>query len=164
MTVGGQDMSDATENHSQEPHPARPAGPYWEDPVYRYVSRRHRAAVDAGEADDAERLDGLMQQLVNASMPDELYWQLDAEARADRKKQKQERKRERKPPPGRASEAEPRSSVNVADLKTRIFNAQVSRENVIKALEALPSAERKATIAGLPPGLRRKLGEYLKGR
>ena len=52
--------------------------------------------------------------------------------------------------------------MNVSELKKRIFNPQVSRENVIKALEALPAGERRVTIAGLPSGLRRKLGEYLK--
>jgi hypothetical protein len=157
-------MSDATGKGSEDPVPARPAGPYWEDPVYRYVSRRHRSALDAGDGPQAMRFDGIMQQLVNGSMPDERYWELDAEAKADRKRQEQERKRQRERPRTRAAAVERASSVNVADLKKRIFNPHVSRENVIKALEALPPAERKATIAGLPPGLRRKLGNYLKGR
>ncbi|MFH1573592.1 MAG: hypothetical protein ABIG68_06380, partial [Acidobacteriota bacterium] len=82
------------------------------------------------------------------------------EAKADRKRQKEARKRQRKRPT-RVSATEPSAPVNVADLKRRIFNPQVSRENVIKALEALPTEERRATIAGLPPGLRRKLGKYL---
>ena len=50
----------------------------------------------------------------------------------------------------------------MAELKKRIFNPRVSKENMIKAIEALPPAERKATIAGLPPGLKRKLGGYLQ--
>lgn len=116
-----------------------------------------------GDGPEAVRFDGLMQELVNRSMPDELYWQLDAEAKADRKRRQQERKRRRKPPPTRASVVELPPSINVTDLKKRIFNPHVSRENVIKALEALPPAERRTTIAGLPPGLRRKLGHYLKG-
>ena len=149
-----------TGNDRNEPAPARPAGPYWEDPVFRYVSRRHRSAVDAGDGPEAERFDRLMQQLVSGSMPDESYWQLDGEAKAERKRQKQERKR-RATPPKRASGEERTPGANVEDLKRRIFNPHVSRENVIKALEALPPAERKATIAGLPPGLRKKLGNYL---
>lgn len=154
-------MSDGTGQHKAEPDTARPEGPYWEDPVYRYVSRRHRAATDAGDGPEAARFQGLAEALVNGAMPDELYGELDAEARADRKRRRQERKGRGKPP--RAAVAEEAQSVNVADLKKRIFNPHVSRENVIKALEALPAAERKATIAGLPPGLKRKLGDYLKG-
>lgn len=153
---------DVTREEPEAERPARAAGPYWDDPVYRHVSRRHRSAVAAGDGPEADRLDGLMQELADGAMADELYWQLDAEAKADRKRQKQERKR-RGPPPRRASAEERAPGINVADLKRRIFNPHVSRENVIKALEALPPAERKATIAGLPPGLKRKLGNYLKG-
>ena len=142
---------------------ARPAVPYWEDPVYHYLSRRHHSALDAGDDLEAVRFGGLMQELVNRSMSDERYWQFDVEAKADRKKRKLERKHHRKQSPTNPSVVEGPPSVNVADLKKRIFNPQVSRENVIKALEALPPTERKATIAGLPPWLRRKLGQYLKG-
>ena len=156
-------MSDAIEKGRDSLSASRPVGPYWEDPIYRYVSRRHRAALTAGDGGEAVRFDGLMQQLVSGSMPDEGYWKLDVEAKADRKRRQQQRKRQRKPPPICASRAQRTSSVNVAELKKRIFNPRVSRENVIKALEALPPAERRATIAGLPPGLRRKLGDYLKG-
>ena len=156
-------MSVSTENHMEGPPPPRPDGPYWEDPVYRHVSRQHRAAMSSGCDAEAARLDALMQQLANGSMPDELYWQLDAEARADRKRRQRERKRQSKPPPTHEPVAQRATQVNVADLKKRIFNPRVSRDNVIKALEALPPAERKATIASLPPGLRRKLGSYLRG-
>lgn len=161
--MSGREMSDATGKGRGGPAAARPAGPYWEDSVYRYLSRRHRSAVAAGNGPEAVRFDGLMQELVTRAMPDELYWQLDAETKADRKRRQQERKRRRKPPSTRASVVERPPSVNVADLKKRIFNPHVSRENVIKALEALPPAERRTIIAGLPPGLRRKLGHYLQG-
>jgi len=156
-------MNDTTNDGGDGPTPQRPVGPYWEDEVYRYVSRRHRDALAMGSEAEAHRFEVLMQQLAEGLMPDELYWQLDTEARADRKKRRQERKRRqaRRPPSPSAPERTP--PVNVADLKKRIFNPQVSRENVIKALEALPAGERKATIATLPPGLRRKLGGYLKG-
>ncbi len=136
-----------------------PAPSYWEDPVYHYLSRRHRSSKDAGDSTEAVRLDGLMQALVNRTIPGERYAQLETEAKADRKARKQERKRHPRPPLADRS-----SSVNVASLKKRIFNPNVSRENVIKAMEGLPSAERAATIATLPPGLRRKLGRYLKER
>ncbi len=156
-------MNDTTDEGSDSPAPQRPVGHYWEDEVYRYVSRQHRDALAGGIDAEAERFEGLMQQLAEGSMPDELYWQLDAQTRADRKKRRQERKRRQPRRPVSRSASERTPPVNVADLKKRIFNRQVSRENVIKALEALPAAERKATIAALPPGLRRKLGGYLKG-
>ena len=105
-----------------------------------------------------------MEQLVDGSMPAELYRQLDEEAKPERRRQKDERKRQGRRPPKDVADVEREPSVNTADLKKRIFNPQVSRENVIKALEALPPGERKATIAGLPPGLRRKLGDYLQGK
>ena len=53
----------------------RPAVPYWEDPVYHYLSRRHRSAVATGDGSEVVRFDGLMQELVNRTMPDEVYWQ-----------------------------------------------------------------------------------------
>jgi hypothetical protein len=142
----------------------RPVGPYWDDPVYRYVSRLHRLAMEAEESGDADRFDGLMQQLADSAMPDEIYWKLDSEARAERKERRRQRKRMSRPSRPPSGSEEPSPSVNVADLKRRIYNPNVSRDNVIKALEALPPAERKATIAGLPPGLRRKLGAYLTGK
>jgi hypothetical protein len=156
-------MNETTNDGSNGLAPQRPVGPYWEDEVYRYVSRRHRDALAAGSDVEASRFEVLMQQLAEGSMPDELYGRLDAQARDDRKKRRQERKRRQPRRPVSPSPSERTPPVNVADLKKRIFNRQVSRENVIKALEALPSAERKAVIATLPPGLRRKLGGYLKG-
>jgi len=148
-------------DETDRPAPARPDGPYWEDPVYRHVSRRHRAAAAEGDAPQADRLAALMQQLVDGSVPDEVYERLAAEVRSERRRRKQRKRRQR--PAAHASPPEPAPAVNVADLKKRIYNPNVSRENVIKALEALPPGKRKATIAGLPPGLRRKLGAYLKG-
>ena len=155
-------MDDGT-NEKRDGAIPRPVGPYWEDEVYRYVSRQHRDALAASSDAEAGRFEALMQQLAEGSMPDELYWQLDAQARDDRKRRRQERKRRQPHRPPRHSTPERTPPVNVADLKKRIFNRQVSRENVIKALEALPAGERKAVIATLPPGLRRKLGGYLKG-
>ncbi|HJN14485.1 MAG TPA: hypothetical protein QGH10_03285 [Armatimonadota bacterium] len=140
--------------------PARPTGPYWEDPVFRFVSRQRRSAGD--DAAEAERLDASLQDLMNGTMPDRVYWDLAAQAKADRHERKQERKRRQTGPPVGVDPTEQRSSRNTSDLKKRIFNRHVSRENMIKALEALPLSERTATIAGLPPGLKRKLGSYLK--
>jgi hypothetical protein len=140
----------------------RDAEHYWADPVYRYLSRLHRSAMTTGDRAEAIRVDELIQKLVERSMPDELYGQLEAEAKADRKRRQQERKKRGRPLRVRASAADRPPSINVADLKKRVFNPHVSRENVIKALEALSPAERKATIAGMPPGLKRKLGTYLK--
>lgn len=118
--------------------------------------------MDAGDGPETERFDALMQQFANGALPDELYWQLRAEAKADRDRKRHERKQQHKPYAAHALPHEQVPPVNVADLKKRIFNPNVSRDNVIKSLEALPPSERKSTIAGLPPGLRRKLGDYLK--
>ena len=151
-------MSETTEGQAKADTPARPSGPHWDDPVFRFVSRQRHSA----EAAEAERLDALMQDLVNRAMSDGVYWELAAEAKADQRRRKQERKRQQTGPPAGADSAERGPSLNVGDLKKRIFNPHVSRDNMIKALEALPARERAETIAGLPPGLKRKLGKYLK--
>ena len=154
-------MNDTTEGQARADSPARPTGPYWEDPVFRFVSRQRRSVGD--DAAEADRLDTLLQSLMDGAMGDEVYWELAEEARADRKQRKQDRKQQKSRPPAGVESAEQRPSRNIHDLKKRIFNRHVSRENMIKALEALPPSERAATIAGLPPGLKRKLGSYLKG-
>jgi hypothetical protein len=154
-------MTDRGDRQEQAGTPARPTGPYWDDPVFRFISRQRRSTGD--EAAECERLDALMQDLMNGAMSDEAYWELAAEAKADQTKRKQDRKQRQIRPPAGVGSAEQRSSRNIRDLRKRIFNRHVSRENVIKALEALPPRERAATIAGLPPGLKRKLGKYLKG-
>ena len=130
--------------------------------MYRHVSRQHRLATGNGDAPETARLDRLTQQLVNGSLPDDVYWELDREARTERRRQKEQRKHQQQKPVARRSGTSATPSVNTADLKKRIFNPQVSRENVIKALEGMPPTERRATITGLPPGLRWKLADYLK--
>jgi len=142
-------MSDTAGRPDAIDTPARPSGPYWED-----------AGDDAAEC---ERLDALLQDLTGGAMSDEVYWELAAEAKADRKKRKQDRKRQRTRAPAGVAPAEKAPSLNTSNLKKRIFNRHVSRANMIKALDALPASERAATIAGLPPGLKRKLGDYPKG-
>jgi hypothetical protein len=153
-------MGDTTGRPDEADTPERPTGPYWEDPVFRFLSRQRRSAGD--DPAECERLDALMQDLSNAAMSDEAYWELAAEAQDDRRKRKQDRKQRRSRRPAGVDLADQRPTRNIRDLKKRIFNPHVSRQNMIKALEALPSGERAATIAGLPPGLRRKLGNYLK--
>lgn len=152
-------MSDAAGKSGPGATPARPDVPYWDDPVYRHLSRLHRDAQAEGADADVAQLDALMQKLIDGSISDERYGELASEASAARKREKQERKKQQKPARGRSAEKAP--SANLADLKKRIFNPQVSKENMIKAIEALPPAERRATIEGLPPGLKRKLGSYL---
>ena len=154
-------MTDRGDKQEQAATPARPTGPYWDDPVFRFIARQRRSTGD--DAPECGRLDALMHDLMNGAMSDEVYWELAAEAKADRTRRKQDRKQKQIRPPAGVDSAEQRSSRNIRDLKKRIFNPHVSRENMIKALEALPPRERAATIAGLPPGLRRKLGKYLKG-
>ncbi len=153
-------MSDVAGKSGPGVTPARPVVPYWDDPVYRHLSRLHRDAQAEGADADAAQLDALMQKLIDGSITDERYEELESEASAARKREKEERKKQQnKPVRGRSAEKAP--SANLADLKKRIFNPQVSKENMIKAIEALPPAERRATIEGLPPGLKRKLGTYL---
>jgi hypothetical protein len=153
-------MGDTTGRPDEADTRERPTGPYWEDPVFRFLSRQRRSAGDL--ATECERLDALMQDLMNGAMSDEVYSELAAEATADRRKKKQDRKQRKSRRPVSVDPAGQRPSRNIRDLKKRIFNPHVSRENMIKALEALPAGERAATIAGLPPGLKRKLGNYLK--
>jgi hypothetical protein len=156
----------SSKEEKQAPTAARPTVSYWEDPVYPYLVRCHHAAVDRGDEVEAAHFEELMQELINESMQDEQYWQLDVEEKLDRKQRKQERKQQgkqqRKSAPILSALVDEAPALTITNLKKRIFNPAVSRENVIKALEALPPGERKATIAGLPPGLIRKLGSYLK--
>ena len=135
-------MSDAGGIHGQGVTPARPDVPYWDDPVYRHLSRLHRDAQAEGVDVDVAQLDALMQKLIDGSISDERYGELASEGSAARKREKQERKTRQKPVRARSAEDAP--SVNLADLKKRIFNPQVSRDNMIKAIEALPPAERRA--------------------
>ena len=104
-----------------------------------------------------------MDDFLSGRMDAVTYKLLEEKAREDRREQKRTRKKKSRSPI-RRKEADLEFSINVADLKRRIFNPQVSRENVIKALEALPPKEKTETIAGFPPGLRRRLEEYLKGK
>ncbi len=60
----GNEMDETTGKGREAPASARPAVPYWEDPVYRYVSRRHKSAAGAEEGSEAERFDGLMQRYI----------------------------------------------------------------------------------------------------
>lgn len=127
---------------------------YWDEPVYQYLVRCRRSANES----EARRLDDLIAQAVAGRLSGDVYRALQEEARQQRKERKQNRRRKA----GRRSPPHTRTPINTADLKKRIYNPRVSRENMIKALEALPAAERKATIDGLSPGLKRKLGSYLK--
>lgn len=140
------------------------AEPYWEDQVYRYISRRRRAAIVAKDNAETLRLDEILQNIVSGEISEELYRKLEVDSKTDRKKQRLQRRKRAKSSLKRTSTDEQASSINTTELKKRIFNPNVSRENVIKAMEALPSAERKTTIAGLPPGLVKKLGTYLNDR
>jgi len=118
-------MNETTDKGSDSPTPRRPVGPYWEDAVYRYVSGQHRSVLAAGNSPEADRFDGLMQQLVEGSMRNELYWQLDAQSKADQKNRQQQRKRHQKHRPVGGSAVEQASPVNIAALKKRIFNRHV---------------------------------------
>ena len=134
-----------------------PNAAYWEDPVYRYLSKLQRD----GLADRVPYLDAVMQSLIDGSIVEDRYAELLLEARTTRKQEKADRKSRQKNVP--RPKADDEAALNVADLKKRIFNPRVSKANMIKAIEALPPRERKETVDGLPPGLKRKLGKYLTG-
>jgi hypothetical protein len=138
--------------------PEASRGDYWEDPVYRHLSRLHKDAETSGADEEVARLDRVMQELIDGSLDEAIYAELTVEARAGRKQAKQERKQRQ---PSRPRPEDESTSVNVADLKKRIYNKSVSKENMIKAIEALPPGERRTLIDGLSPGFRRKLGSYL---
>ena len=129
---------------------------YWDDPVYRYLSRQHKDAVDGG--DDGVEWADLMQALMEGKLADDRYEALTVEARDARKREKQKRKESQRRPG--ASRVDKGPGINTAELKKRIFNTKVSKENMIKAIQVLPPAERRATVEGLPPGLKRKLGKF----
>jgi len=129
------------------PLPQRPDVPYWDDPVYRYLSRLHRAASDTGDTTEAARIDAEMQQLVQQDMPNDVYRQLDAQAKSDRKERKQSKRRSGRRP----VQDDTRTEINTADLKKRVYNRNVSRDNIIKALEAMPQVSEKPPSQGCPP-------------
>ena len=62
-------MSDAGGKYGQGVTPARPDVPYWDDPVYRHLSRLHRDAQAEGVDVDVAQLDALMQKLIDGPKP-----------------------------------------------------------------------------------------------
>ena len=99
-----------------------------------------------------------MDKLAKGILPDENYFLLadqrrTAEATLKRQKQQQFK--------GKQLPQRETSTVNVPELKRRIFNTQTSQENMVKALEAMPKADREKTIKGLTPFLRSKVAKYL---
>ena len=137
----------------------RPKVPYWEDPVYRFVSGMQRRAQTVGHEAEVARYSELMQRLVEKKLPDDAYFTLDAQRRELQRQQKAERKKNQKKP---ANVQEPASNVDVTALKRRVFNPQTSQQNMIKSLEAMPAAERKKTISSLTTFLRSKIKKYLQ--
>tara|TARA_B100000029_G_scaffold449812_1_gene473296 strand:- start:376 stop:867 length:492 start_codon:yes stop_codon:yes gene_type:complete len=126
--------------------------PYWEDPVFRYLSRLQRD----GREETVPDMDEVLQGLIDGTLDEDRSAELAAEASAERKQMKVERKKKLRIPPDGT-----RAQLNTAELKKRIYNQLVSKENTIKAIEALPPFGREALLEGLSPGLKRKLGKYL---
>ena len=141
----------------------RPNLPYWEDPVYRYVSGLHKRVQIKGNAAELSRLAELMQKIVNKSLSDEIYFKLDADRKEFQRKMKQLRKKQQKSD-HIVSKDSSAPSINIAELKRRIFNPQTSSQNMIKALEAMPAEDRKKTIQSLTPYLKSKIAKYLQSK
>jgi hypothetical protein len=80
---------------NQPPNADRPASSYWEDPVYGYLSRRHRDAMVTNDQAAITNLDTLLQALVNQTLTQEQYAELDATAKAAKKKRKLDKKTRR---------------------------------------------------------------------
>ena len=135
---------------------------YWEDPVYRYVSRLCKQAHSISRPVEAARLAELMQRLVSKSLPDNIYFMLDVERRQAQKQQKQERKKKQRDGGRLVGKKNSVPAVNVAELKKRVFNPQTSQHNMIRALEAMPADERGKTIENLTSFLRSKIVSWLK--
>ena len=150
------------------PEPAkqvRPIVPYWEDPVYRCLAGLHRVAQTSGNNSEVARLAELLQKVADKSLADEIYFKLDAERKVIQKKTKLEQKKQQKGmlvSSKLAVQSQP--SVNIIELKKRIFNPQTSPQNMIKALEALPVDERKKTVSSLTSFLRGKITKYLQSK
>jgi hypothetical protein len=66
-------MSSVAREENPESTPARSVIPYWEDPAYRHVSRRHREAAAAGDDSESVRYAQLMQDFVDGRISDETY-------------------------------------------------------------------------------------------
>jgi bisphosphoglycerate-dependent phosphoglycerate mutase len=150
------------EDEPAESKPEASAPPYWEDPVYRFLARLHREAGDSGKAEEAERVADLLSRAMNGALSEEEYAALNAQRKEARQAMKKKRKRSR-PPDSRSSRKED-PTVNVPELKKKVFNPQTSTQNVIKSLEAMPTDERKRTIERLPPYLHTKIAKYLESR
>jgi len=149
----------------EQKKPLRPNVQYWEDPVYRYVSGRYKTAQAAGNHAEVALFAEFMQKIVGKSLPDEVYFRLDTERKAFQQQQKKERKKGREVNALKQRQVtEPRSAINVAELKRRVFNPQTSSQNMIKALEAMPTDERKKTIRSLTSFLKSKIAKYLQSR
>lgn len=147
----------------QAPMSKRPVLPYFQDPVYHFVSRQHREASLANNQEVVQKWGDLMHKLSEGSLPDNIYFQLEGERRAEEQRLKQERKKHSQAQGQRRPEEKiEKSGVNVAELKKRVFNPQTSPENMVKALEALPVQERKKVIGNLTAFLRSKIQQYLK--
>ena len=152
-------------NNKQPPqkqgHPlVRKSVPYFQDPVFHYVSGLCHEAQSRHQEDQIRLFSEYMQQLSEQRMPDALYFQLESQRKEFERMRKAEKKISAKGP--REFRPQEKPTVNVADLKKRIFNTQTSPENMIKALELLPSDERKKTILSLTAFLRSKIPGYLK--
>lgn len=136
----------------------RPRGSYWEDPVYKFVSREHRLATQSGKPEEALRFADLMDKLAKGILPDDEYFRLAEQRRVAEAVLKRQRQQQFK---GKTFPTEEKPTVNVGDLKRRVFNIQTSPENMVKALEAMPKGDREKTIKGLTPFLRSKIAKYL---
>jgi hypothetical protein len=138
--------------------------PYYNDPVYHFVSGQHRLAQQTNDPERVGHFDRLMQQFVNSVVPDELYFQLEAQRREFERARKTERKKNAPGPPSEGAVKGVKSPVNVAELKRRVFNAQTSPANMIHALESMPRPDREKVIRDLTPFLRGKIQSWLNQR
>jgi hypothetical protein len=144
-----------------KPELKRFVGNYWEDPVFRFLSRQHRIAQDSRNGTEAVRLGELLQKVMQGTLPDEEYFRIMEDRRIAESALKKQKGKHGQPV---ISEKVQKPGVNIGELKRRIFNAQTSAENMIKAMDALPKEERIRTARSLPPFLRSKIAGYLKNR
>lgn len=143
-----------------KPQPPRAVVKYWEDPVYGYLSVLKRKAESSGNLRRSQSISGLMQQIIDNRMRENIY----AKLLKARKSLKQEIKRERQKTqkPVIRPEKQAVDPDAIKRLKATVFNYQASLANVIKAFEALPEKERKEIVEKAPPYLRKRLASYWK--
>ena len=133
---------------------------YWDHPVYQHLSKRLRIAQERNPA-EAAQISLTIQALMSGKISHAKLEELDLQRRELAKADKVERKKQVAHfVPKKKEKGGPK--INTTELKKRIFNAQTSKENMVKAFEKLPREDRINVAKSLTPFLRSKIAKYLE--